>query len=189
MICGVEERDLGMAYFKSNIGPFNPTPVSGVVIFDATNGSLRLTERLGHRLVDVVAAALDQADDDGTRNALLAMHRNVLILEPKASAPEPPEPVMDKEWVKLIGSGQPAMYLDSNGTIQVNVLGYRYTPHGVLYELENLPSTKFDLLPDGTIGLRPPAKWMVLASHIQPIHGTTEMIAVNLMSGEERPAA
>lgn len=32
---------------------------------------------------------------------------------------------------------------------------------------------------------RAPAKWMVLASHLQPIHGRTEMVRYNLVTGEE----
>ncbi|MBW2005319.1 MAG: DEAD/DEAH box helicase, partial [Deltaproteobacteria bacterium] len=43
---GVQERDLGTGTFYSNISPIGTEKCKGACIFDATHGSLRLTERL-----------------------------------------------------------------------------------------------------------------------------------------------
>jgi DEAD/DEAH box helicase domain-containing protein len=183
--CGIEERDLGTGYFKSNAGPYNQMPASGVVIFDATNGSLRLTQRLGPMFADVVLAAVEQAEDAVVKTALLAMQRHVLALETTTAAESLVETSMDKEWVSLVARNQPAVYLNGEEPVEVTVLDFRYTPHGVMYELESLPRSKHIRLPNGEVARRPGMKWMVLATHVQPVHGTTRMMRVNLTTGEE----
>lgn len=65
------------------------------------------------------------------------------------------------------------MYFTDSQSVEVHVKGYRYTPHGMMYDLE--PPA-----PDG--------KWLVLASLVTPIFGRTRMMRVNLYTGEKREA-
>jgi DEAD/DEAH box helicase domain-containing protein len=49
-VCGVHDRDLGMGRFHSQESPLNASPCQGMSIYDSTNGSMRLTQRLAERL-------------------------------------------------------------------------------------------------------------------------------------------
>jgi DEAD/DEAH box helicase domain-containing protein len=186
LTCGIQERDLGLAFFKANEGPFDPTPVAGTVIFDATNGSLRLTERLGVRFQDVVAAAIAQTDEKPVKDALDALDKQLKSLQSHTVAPDAQVPGAEGDWVQLIARNQPAMYMHSDGPIEVTVLDYRYTPSGIMYELQNLKGPGFQLVNKDIVPAAP-IKWMVLAAHIQPTHGVTKMVRYNLVTGEEAP--
>lgn len=186
--CGVHERDLGVAFFKSNEGPFSPTPVSGTVIFDATNGSLRLTERLGLEFGNVLRYAIEHSEDSKIGQDLIKLRDLVAKVEQLTATTLAESGTGDDGWVQLIGRNQPAIYMHAEGPIEVTVVDYRYTPNGIMYELENLKSPGFQLHKEGgevELMKRAPAKWMVLASHLQPIHGRTEMVRYNLVTGEE----
>lgn len=179
--CGVQDRDLGVALFHSNEGLLAPTPTKGVVIFDSTNGSLRLTERLARDLALVAQAALDQTEEPPDLRAELRTFASLVsTLEPFSAATSPEPPPADGDWVRLIGRDQPAIYQHADGPMDVRVKDFRYTPNGVMYELNPLA---------GRDPGAPPMKWMVLASHVQPINGTTSMIRYNLVTGEEAPGA
>jgi hypothetical protein len=60
------------------------------------------------------------------------------------------------------------MYLSGDGPLDVTVKGVRYTPQGLLYELE---SPK-------------PGRWMVVQSSVQPLNGETRLVRFNLTTGE-----
>lgn len=186
--CGVHERDLGIAFFKSNEGPFTATPVNGTVIFDATNGSLRLTERLGLEFGSVLRYAIEHSEDSKTGQELIKLRDLVADVEEQTATTLADSGAGDDGWVQLIARNQPAIYMHAEGPIEVTAVDFRYTPNGIMYELENLKSPGFQLHKDGgSVELikRAPVKWMVLASHLQPIHGRTEMVRYNLVTGEE----
>jgi DEAD/DEAH box helicase domain-containing protein len=191
--CGIQERDLGYAFFKSNQGPFDAAPVQGTVIFDSVNGSLRLTERLAAQFQAVVQAAVDAEEDSAVLADLMTLRSLAGNLLSAVATSQPVPGAQQGEWVVLIARGQPAIYLNGlEGAIEVTVLGYRYTPLGIQYELKALTEPKFELhkeqhrhgvktsvTKDGAV------KWMVSAEHIQPVNGTTRFMRVNLMNGEE----
>ena len=83
----------------------------------------------------------------------------------------------------------------ADGPLEVTVLDYRYTPNGILYKLEPLVQPKPSLHTETTklgrknqVVTNGPLTWMVLATHVQRISGTTRMMRVNLMTGEEQAA-
>ena len=135
--------------------------MKGVAIYDATNGSLRLTERLIDRFEDVVTAALElqQVEDTVVRN-LKRLLTIAADLETAIASTHAGVPTADGDWTKVISRNEPAMYLHPNGPLEVIVVDYRYTPAGLMYELRN------DVA----------GKWMVLASSIEAINGRTLMI-------------
>lgn len=187
-VCGIHERDLGVALFHANEGPFSAEQVKGAVIFDATNGSLRLTERLGREFQQTVASALEQTDD-GTevQAALTTLLELVGGLQPATQSTTVEPTQTEGDWIRVIDRQQPAMYLSPDAPVEVTVLDFRYTPHGVMYQLEPLKGAGYVQDKDGTITPKAPMKWMVLASMIQPLHGTTTMVRYNVMTGEESP--
>jgi DEAD/DEAH box helicase domain-containing protein len=187
--CGVHERDLGVALVHANEGPYSPDQVKGAVVFDATNGSLRLTERLGRQFAAVITGALEQADmDSSVQMDLMTLQDLAAALEPVGPPTTQVEPVQtDGDWVRVIARQQPALYMSGDEPVEVTVVDFRYTPHGLMYQLEPLKEAGFTQTANGSITPRHPMKWMVLASAVQPLAGTTAMIRHNVMTGEEAP--
>jgi hypothetical protein len=64
------------------------------------------------------------------------------------------------------------MYVTGNQTQEVRIVAYRYTPQGIMYDLE--PP-------------QPGLRWSVAASYVQPLHGETALLRVNLMTGDAEP--
>jgi hypothetical protein len=41
-----------------------------------------------------------------------------------------------ENWMEVIGGGEPGIYVSKDGSHEVMVLGYRFTPSGLMYELK-----------------------------------------------------
>jgi DEAD/DEAH box helicase domain-containing protein len=175
---GVQERDLGVGLFFTKQAPIVPTTCHGACVFDATNGSLRLTQRLAERFPEVLQFAIETAENQSDSETACLL-RTLASLDDElrpAVGLVSEEPVMsvsadDLEWVTVIAADQSAMYISDDGPRKVLVKGHRYTPHGLMYQLE--PSAHLD-------------KWMVAANAVEPIFGETMMIEANLVTGETR---
>jgi DEAD/DEAH box helicase domain-containing protein len=173
---GVQERDVGCGYFYSKCSPFKPEACQGACIFDGTQGSLRLTQRLAEHFDDAVAAALRLADNEECDEELRQLQDLELDAEDLKEEPTTEGIISVEaigEWTTVIAPGEQAVYVTGDGTRDVQVIGYRYTPQGLVYELRS-----------DTAG----AKWIVAERTMQPIHGQTRTILVNLTTGEEKPA-
>lgn len=179
---GIQARDLGLGRFKARNGPEDTKPVSGVCIFDNSNGSLRLTERLGANFKAVVTTA--QRIEEARGNTALAEALTLLLskLRPaKASFPTvvSPPSVQDagipEGWVRVIAPASKAMIVtDSAGAEEVTILGHFYTPAGLQYHVSDPIPTVRRLIP---------------ADRLQLIHGVTVSQLYNLMTGELKEAA
>ncbi len=66
------------------------------------------------------------------------------------------------------------MFRGQSEPIEVEVLAYRYTPQGLMYEL---------------VPQQAGVKWMVAANQVEPLYGETAMVRVNLTTGETELAA
>jgi hypothetical protein len=75
------------------------------------------------------------------------------------------------DWVNVIAPDQCAIYASQDGPIEVTVVGYRYTPHGLMYELV-CPS--------------PGSRWLVAANAISSLNGDSLTIQYNVMTGESK---
>lgn len=181
---GVQERDLGVGLFHARRSPTGAEGCQGICVFDATNGSLRLTERLGEQFSTVVTRALTNARalEDAqaeTELRLLAGHVAGLRAVP-VTAPEGTEAGTgnhdggdNEEWQELIAPGEPAVNNPPQGSREiVKVLGHRYTPRGWYYDLEPHP---------------PMDRWSVPTAQVQPIPGETRRLRVNAITGETEP--
>jgi hypothetical protein len=172
---GVQERDLGLALFHSRQSPFSTGKCQGLCIYDAVSGSLRLTQRLAERFTEVVNAAAQYAEAEGAHeavNQLRALCELVGRLRPAALPGVEIQPAMgDTQWTAVIAPGEKAIYVSEDGPRQVTVIQHLFTPKGLMYSLQ----------PEHGQG-----KWMVVANALQPMHGFTKLIYVDLMTGETR---
>jgi DEAD/DEAH box helicase domain-containing protein len=172
--CSVQERDLGVGVFHAQESPLGPTPCQGICIYDAADGSLRLTQRLAEgfdRVVDAAISLLGKEAEEGAAVALLKQllgeFRKLERVVPQAG-PAPVSPA-EGDWIVVISPGSKGVYVTEDGTVDVEVMAYRYTPQGLVYEL--VPQT-------------PGTRWLVKASTVQPIHAETKMLRFNLVTGE-----
>lgn len=171
-VCGVLERDLGYAVFHAANGPFDTSPVQGMVVYDATHGSLRLTQRLVGRLADVLVVAADMDTPELRLDSEIAAFAALATkLEPATVVPAVPALTTPSDWAEVIAAGERAMLADGpSGPMEVTVVTHRYTPHGLMYELAN----------------DKPSQWLVGARRVRALPGLTRTIRVNLVTGEER---
>lgn len=175
---GIQERDLGVGSFHARVGPRGGGPLQGICIYDATQGSLRLTQRLAEDFAGVVEEALraaDPADAPGAHQVLERLLEASRDLKPVAveSVREGTAEGVGDEWVTVIAPGQRGILCNADGTREVEILAYRYTPKGLVYDLRHADDR---------------VRWTVPAPAVQPIHGETRMLRVNLVTGEEEPA-
>jgi hypothetical protein len=173
--CGVQERDLGIGRFHAQETPLGLSARQGICIYDVAAGSLRLTQRLAEGFGDVLQTAVTIVRSESHENGL-ARTIDLFLREfgnlarsvtPEVSTPERPA---EGDWVVVVAPGSRAIYESEDGSVEVEVVTYRYTPQGLLYEL---------------VPPKPGAKWLVKASSVSPLHGDSTTIRVNLITGEE----
>jgi DEAD/DEAH box helicase domain-containing protein len=176
---GIQSGDLGAGEFHSRRLPDGKEgPARGICIFDSTSGSLRLTELLVDNLGAVLDGAIALAGHQGAPNPIVSALRNLRAnaasLQSSSGAVAGPESaeVTDGDWVRVIASGESAMIGVNGHAREVVVRGWRYTPNGLMYELENRSCRE-----------------MVPATQVTPFRGQTRTLLVNLVTGEEREAA
>jgi len=176
---GIQDRDLGFGFFYSRQSPLGVEKCQGACVYDATNGSLRLTQRLAEHFEDVVSSAITIAESNDCVEAERYL-RVLLGYVQQLSCSRVEElpgtiPSSEGDWVVIIAPGEKALYQSQDGPITVEVGGYRYTPQGLMYELTPLDPADHN------------AVWRVVASALQPFHGETKMTQANLVTGETKP--
>ena len=174
---GISEGDVGVGVFTSRVSPLHSDRTDGICIYDTTAGSLRLTQALAENFETVFKAATRLAEFRGitdVENAFQKLSRLVSeLVEVKLTNGGPPDAASDPhkdDIITVVEPGQMVMVL-AQAPREGKVLGYRYTPNGVVYDIENP-------------GLD---TYIVQANRVQPMLGETMMIRVNLLTGEERP--
>jgi len=176
---GVQERDVGIGDFHTKVDAAgNAQTQRGVCIFDATNGSLRLTQQLAANFPAVVNVAVDLAGRRGNaevRNQLDALLRTAESLRPRAVDPESPDLFRSEGdgWLEVICQGEKAVYRgDSGNTEEVEITGVRYTPNGPVYDIKvDVPNLKRSL------GIQ----------SVEPIFGQTKTHLWNPTTDETKP--
>jgi len=169
---GVQRSELGVGGFFAKRSPLGPEKCRGICVYDATHGSLRLTQRFADHLDEVVGMAIAQASDD---EVLVAVLRRLSEAFEQVETAELdvaglPRIETQEDIVEVVGAGERAMHVTANETREIRVRAWRYTPHGLMYDLE----------PDES-----GVKQMVPAQSVHPLRGETRMIQVNLVTGEE----
>jgi hypothetical protein len=108
---------------------------------------------------------------DQTLERLEAMISAMTQMDLPIGGVDPAQTPPQGDWMEVIAPNQKAIHIDGNLTQDVEVLGHRYTPHGLMYQLHSA---------------NPGVAWMVRAGSVKPIFGQTRMIEVNLVTGEIR---
>ncbi|MCP4625756.1 MAG: hypothetical protein GY850_19900 [bacterium] len=145
---GVQQRDLGMGPFHVRVSPTGIEKCLGMCIFDATQGSLRLTERLadgfGNILEEAILFARLQKDSSAVHE-LEAFAGFVADLRPQRLEDAREVERDDEEnGATIIAVGENAFHESAQGPMQVVVLEHRYTPHGLMYEVKPFTEKKND---------------------------------------------
>jgi DEAD/DEAH box helicase domain-containing protein len=169
---GIQERDLGVGVFSAKPSPLGPEQIQGICIYDTTAGSLRLTQRLAEHFAETVAWASESliGDHDAEFSAQL------ITLAEAATSLQAVEPLVDvnsesaeDDWVILVAPGELAILTNASGTQEVTVTDFRYTPRGIIYDLQHRTQN---------------VRWSVPAETVQPVYGETKLVRFNLMTGE-----
>ncbi len=197
---GVQQRDLGMGPFHARISPIGIEKCRGMCIFDATPGSLRLTERLADSFGVILEEAIlfaRQQKDSSALDALEAFADFVDDLQPQSLEDTRVIERDDEEnGSTVIAAGEIAIHESAHGPRQVVVLEHQFAPHGLMYELKPFTEKKNDAVTSVHARRVPASKrrsqksgvrWLVAANTVQPIPGETKMVRVNLWSGKSKP--
>lgn len=173
-LCGVQERDVALGWFYSRRSPVVSGEVSGWCIYDCTYGSLRLTQQLAERFREVVWEALRRSEDDGQPSeglwALAELTEQLVPDRIPQTGFDSAESGSD-DWVVVVARGERALYFKAEATEEVLIRDFRYTPRGVVYDIE--PGQHWD-------------RRQVPSEFVKPIHGVTRLVRWNLMTGEEQ---
>ena len=197
---GVQQRDLGMGPFHARVSPTGIEKCRGMCIFDATQGSLRLTERLADSFGDILEEAIlfaRRQKDASAVDELEAFAGFVRDLRPQSlEDTREIEPEDEENCLTVIAAGEIAIHESAQGPMQVVVLEHQFTPHGLMYELKPFTEKKNDDVTSSRARRVPASKrlsqksgvrWLVAANTVQPIPGETKMVRVNLLTGKLKP--
>lgn len=176
---GVQERDVGIGDFYTKVNAAGSAETQkGPCIFDATNGSLRLTQQLATNFPVAVRVATDLAERRGNvaaRNQLDVLLSIAESLRPQTITPEPPDLFRSEGdgWLEVICLGEKGVYLgDSGNKEEVEITSVRYTPNGPVYDIKvETPNLKRSL------GIQ----------SVEPIFGQTKTYRWNPTTDETRP--
>lgn len=172
---GIQRSDLGVGDFFAKQSPLGPNECRGICIYDATHGSLRLTQRFAEHISEVVSTAMAQAEDDGLVNALerlsVALDKVKKVRLDFSDIGTNTSEADSSEVVEVVADGEMAVHVTDSEVQHVRVKTWRYTPHGLMYEIEC-----------DTNGVK---KHMVPAHAVRPLLGETRLVKVNLVSGEQ----
>jgi DEAD/DEAH box helicase domain-containing protein len=176
---GVQDRDVGIGDFHTKVNPAGvPETQRGPCIFDATNGSLRLTRQLAANFPVVARAAADLAERRGdlaARTQLDALFRIAQLLKARSLHAEPADLFRTESdgWLEVICPGEKGVYAGDGGKKEeVEVKGVRYTPNGAVYDI-NIET--------------PNLKQFLGIQSVQPIFGQTKTYFWNPTTGETKP--
>ena len=186
---GVQQRDLGMGPFHARVSPTGIEKCRGMCIFDATQGSLRLSERLADSFGDILEEAILFArlqKDASALDALEAFADFVDELQPQSLEDTRVIERDDEEnGSTIIAAGEIAIHESAQGPMQVVVLEHQFTPHGLMYELKPFTEKKNDAVTSSRVRRVPASKrlsqksgvrWLVATNTVQPIPGETKMV-------------
>ena len=137
-----------MGPFHARISPIGIEKCRGMCIFDATPGSLRLTERLADSFGDILEEAIlfaRRQKDASAVDELEAFAGFVRDLRPQSlEDTREIEPEDEENCLTVIAAGEIAIHESAQGPRQVVVLEHQFTPHGLMYELKPFTEKKND---------------------------------------------
>ena len=177
----VQSRELGIGRFHVQQSPLGTGPLQGICIFDATHGSMRLTERLGENFAPVVRAAHLTAAGDGvggiSLNAIQALSALCSLTDSLTEKTTQQGQVLQQpagstsEWLEVVAPNEKVLLVSGTEASEATVTRYFFSPEGLKYQL---------------LHENPGVVWTIKATDIQPLAGITKMLLYNPSSGEEK---
>lgn len=176
----VHSGDVQVSAFSSKTSPMGHE-VRGIVIYDTTPGSLRLTSQLFANFNDIVQRAIQSAVDDveAGDTSVAPVLAELVTLADKASALQEqhvdmPENDMfrtaESEWLEMVDAGETALLLEADGSAsEVIIADFRYTPQGVLY-----------VFPRDAAGV----SRLAPCARVRPVGSHTRMVRWNMITND-----
>lgn len=175
---GVQPRDVGIGRFFSRQSPLGSGQIQGMCIFDVTNGSLRLTERLGEQFSQIVSKALssacaDSPDSAGNpiANGLRRLYEESVTLKLTNHNAAAQVPTVQMTWLEVIAPNTKAYLITDSEVVEVTTMKYFFGPQGLKYRLKHESEN---------------VNWAVDGNFVQPIPGITTTVLYNPETGEEK---
>jgi DEAD/DEAH box helicase domain-containing protein len=141
---GIHGGDVQVSPFIAKATPLGQE-VRGLIVYDTTPGSLRLTAQLFASFDDVIARAMDTARDEaeaGDAEAQAVLPALAALVEALAAVREVPVAApddavfADTEFLEMVTPGETALLIDKDGSAsEAIVQGFRFSPQGVVYDL------------------------------------------------------
>lgn len=173
---GIQEQDIGVGPCHAQASPSGAGVVRGLCVYDATCGSLRLTELLALHFEAILedAEALARSRQPALARDVAALRQLAAQGKPQPIAAAPDAPDEGDPTLEVIALGQRALYLGGAAPEEVQVIGLRYTPQGLFYQVQ----------PPASDGKR-----LIAASLVQPLAGQTEMFRWDPLEDTELPGS
>lgn len=168
--CGVQRADVGVGKIHVKRTPWGDETVKGVCVYDATQGSLRLTSRLADDFAEVARAAARVEEEEAVKAALFALAEAFDALPAAEAGVSTPDGPGGDRIVEVVAAGERAMLVRAEETAEIVVKRWRYTPEGLMYDVE-----------DKREGVRR----TVPAAAVRALVGETRTIRVDLVTGDE----
>jgi DEAD/DEAH box helicase domain-containing protein len=172
---GVQDRDIGIGDFFSRVDPQGaPAALRGFCVYDATNGSLRLTEQLAQNFGKALTVACELAQRRSETFVLNQLRSLMSIADSLASVrqEESSGDFLKDGWMEVISPGEKGIYHGEGGRRdEVEIVNFRYTPKGAVYDAKTAD---------------PKIKQSYGVRSVEPIFGITKTCWWNPDTGEIR---
>jgi DEAD/DEAH box helicase domain-containing protein len=174
----VHARDLGVGRFHVQQSPFSTGVLQGICIYDATHGSLHLSERLAANFEKIVRNARYAAEVESTsglpNNSVLPLRILCVFTSELSEKSLSPGRSLDVdsqdtvEWVEVVAPRETAFLVTGTEAAEVKVIRYFFSPGGLKYQLKHE---------------NPEVRWTVEASMVQRIPAMTKILRYNPNTG------
>lgn len=169
----VHASDVAVGRFSSKNSPSGSGECSGICIYDAVDGGLKLTHELYARFEDIIERAILFNAGTVTQEVMSALHTMLAGIRAckviSISSGGNIVSTQDDEWVTVVARGELAMYVNGSNSDEVRIEDWNYTKNGIMYRFA-VPGTD--------------AKKSVIAPYIMPLSGTTRVVRYNADTGE-----
>jgi len=181
---GVHEQDLGVGTWQLSDRGGAPSPLTGVCIYDAIQGSLRLGQQLvelfDEVLVDAIAVATAN-EDLGLVEELATLVRGLGVLPPAVAIADTSSliPTLGDEsttspWLPMAPVGTRGLHTTPTGhRLALTIRGFRFTPRGPAYIVQRDGSTTTEamLARDVALAPHPPVEWNPDTDEVRALAG------------------
>jgi DEAD/DEAH box helicase domain-containing protein len=169
----IHVSDLGVGRFRSRYSPTGIGYSSGLCIYDAVPGGLRLSENLNTNFASIVDRTIARYESRISQTVIDVLYelRDMINRVSMNTIGAATSSGSDKAWMMVINDGERALYRNS-GIEEVTIKRFVTTTNGFKYQL---------VTSDGVLNR------VVDARLVEPKFGETNVHMFNVETGETRP--